>query len=79
MTTPRVSAIRFKSLAALLGAGAVVTMGVVAAATGASTAGDPALASATMQVGETTTVTYQPTIEAVRAVPPVKAPAYGKK
>lgn len=80
MTSPRSLSFRFKTLAAALGAGSVVTMGVLAAAGGTTAdAGTTPYSPAGMQVGETTTVTYTGTIVPVKAAPAVKAPPYGKK
>ncbi|MCV7287473.1 MULTISPECIES: hypothetical protein [Mycolicibacterium] len=70
--------LRINTIAAIFGGGAVVSMGVIAAAVGGAQAGPPVVASGgSMTIGETTTVTYTGTVAPVVAKPAVKAPPYG--
>ncbi|MGV9802838.1 hypothetical protein ACWDTP_32780 [Mycobacterium sp. NPDC003449] len=70
---------RINTLAAALGASAVVAMGIIAAMAGGAQAGQPTVAASggSMTTGETTTVTYTGTVAPVVAKPPVKAKPYG--
>lgn len=69
---------RLKTLAAFLGASAVITMGLISAAAGGADNSQTAVVSdGTMSTGETTTVTYSGTIAPVVAAPVVKAAPYG--
>ena len=67
-----------KASAAVLGASALIAMGVIGAVAGGTDDGKTAVVSGgSMSTGETTTVTFSGTIAPVVAVPVVKAPAYG--
>jgi hypothetical protein len=70
---------RVKTPALLLGASAVVAMGIIGVAGGGNGADKTAIVSTgSMSTGETTTVTYSGTVAPVVAVPPVKATPFGE-
>jgi hypothetical protein len=65
--------------AALLGASAVIAMGVIGLTYGGTSEGQTAVISVgSMSTGETTTVTHSGTIAPVVNVPPVKATFFGE-
>jgi hypothetical protein len=66
--------IKFKTLAAVVGGAALITLGTVGALTGGSSSGAPAVMSAgEMTVGDTATAAYSATEETSMAVPGDKA------
>ncbi|MUL82052.1 hypothetical protein FZI95_09730 [Mycobacterium sp. CBMA247] len=68
-----------KTLAAILGGSAVVAMGVIGATLSGGHDGPmTVITGEKMTIGETTTVTYAPSIAPAVAAPAVKAPPYGK-
>jgi hypothetical protein len=70
---------RLKTPAALLGASAVIAMGVLGLTYGGKSEGETAVVSGgSMSTGETTTVTYSGTLAPVVNVPPVKATFFGE-
>ena len=67
-----------KGMAALIGGGALVAMGVIGVAAGGEPAGQTAVVSdGSMSTGQTTTMTYTGTVAPIVAGPVVKAKAYG--
>jgi hypothetical protein len=70
---------RVKLAAATIGGGALVTMGALTFAAGGQPAVSPSFVSNGMQTGVTITETTPGTVLATSlAVPPVKAPPFGK-
>jgi hypothetical protein len=68
-----------KGMAAAIGAGALVTMGIIGAAAGAQPDGQTAVVSGgSMSTGETTTMSYTGTVAPIVAVPVVKASPFGE-
>ena len=79
MTRTEVRKNRLKVPAALLGASAVIVMGVVGFTAGGVDDGQTAVVSGgSMSTGSTTTVTYSGTIAPAVNVPPVKATFFGE-
>jgi hypothetical protein len=69
---------RVKLLAAVVGGGAMVTMGAFTAALGSPSAGTQSVVSGPMTIGATVTeTTPEATLVTSVAVPPVKAPPFG--
>jgi hypothetical protein len=78
MVVIRRSGKRAKVLAAVVGGGAMVALGIVGALTGGSSPGTPVVLSVgEMTMGATDTVAYSQTIATSMAVPAVKAPPFG--
>jgi hypothetical protein len=70
---------RRKGPAALIGASALIAMGVIGAVAGGASDSQTAVVSGgSMTTGETTTVTYSGTVAPVVAKPPVKATFFGE-
>jgi hypothetical protein len=69
---------RLKAFAAVLGAGAVVALGALAAGSGdVSTHPATFVSKGGMTTGETATVQYSATLSTTEAVPEDKAPPFG--
>jgi hypothetical protein len=78
MVVTRRSGKSVKTLAAVVGGGAMVVLGIVGALSGGSSAPAPAVLSVgEMTMGATATAAYSATIETSMAVPTDKAPPYG--
>lgn len=67
-----------KGPAALIGAGALIAMGVIGVVAGGAPDGQTAVQSGGMSTGETTTMTYSGTVKPIVAVPVVKATFFGE-